>query len=160
MAGKHPPKTFVSSRLDLKIIHPRGASWWHLTLARYPDPLGYGKTPSRFSDPRVALPEEERFGVFYLGASIRVCFLETILRDRRTARTGYLPIPQSELQEWNTVPVGGCRAPATSRPHGRRAHPHGCPNRCRTGVTPPFGTGLVIGVVAPETTAAGYEKLP
>ena len=58
------------------------------------DPLGYGKTPSRFSDPRVALPEEERFGVFYLGASIRVCFLETILRDRRTARTGYLPIPQ------------------------------------------------------------------
>lgn len=105
MAGKQPPKTFINSRLDFKIIHPGGASWWHLTLARYPDPLGYGKTPSRFSDPRVALPEEEQFGVFYLGASIRVCFLETILRDRRTARTGYLPIPQSELQEWNTVPV-------------------------------------------------------
>jgi len=74
-------------------------------LARYPSPLGYGKTPSRFSDPRVALREDERFGVFYIGASIRVCFLETVLRDRRTARTGYLPIPESELQEWNTVSV-------------------------------------------------------
>jgi len=105
MAGKRPPKSFATSRLDLSTIQPGSKLWWHLTLARYPDPLGFGKTPSRFSDPRVAMPDEERFGVFYLGTSIQVCFLETVLRDRRTARMGYLPIEQSELQVWNTVAV-------------------------------------------------------
>ena len=74
-------------------------------LGALSEPVGYGKTPSRFCDPRVALREDEHFDVFYIGASIRVCFLETVLRDRRTARTGYLPIPESELQEWNTVSV-------------------------------------------------------
>ncbi|WP_348984290.1 RES domain-containing protein [Mesorhizobium mediterraneum] len=41
-----------------------------------------GKSPSRFSDPsrRVA---DNRFGVLYFGDSLKVCFLETVLRNRR-----------------------------------------------------------------------------
>ncbi|MCK3803846.1 RES domain-containing protein [Sinorhizobium meliloti] len=51
----------------------------------FPDPLGYGKTPSRFSDPRRRDPAR-RFGVVYLGDTLKVCFLEAVLREEIYAR--------------------------------------------------------------------------
>ncbi|MER9776841.1 RES family NAD+ phosphorylase [Mesorhizobium sp. M0220] len=58
--------------------------------------MGYGKSPSRFSDPRRRL-DANRFGVLYLGDSLEVCFLETVLRDRREGILDDLPIEEVEL---------------------------------------------------------------
>jgi RES domain len=70
-----------------------------LYSSRYPDPLGFGFSPSRFSDPRVTLPEKDRFGVIYFGSSLKVCFLERVLRDLRNGQIGDVPIPYAELEE-------------------------------------------------------------
>ncbi len=67
-------------------------------MGHYPDPLGIGKTPSRFSDPRPLAPED-RYGVLYLGESVKVCFLEAVLRDQRDGVVGDLPIEEKELRE-------------------------------------------------------------
>lgn len=42
--------------------------------------------------------ERTRFGVLYLGASLNVCFIETILRDQRDGVVGDFPIDESELR--------------------------------------------------------------
>ncbi len=52
----------------------------------------------RFSDPRRRKPDS-RFGVLYLGASLKVCFVETILRDQRDGIVGELEIAESELTD-------------------------------------------------------------
>jgi hypothetical protein len=70
-----------------------------LYSSRYLDPLGFGLSPSRFSDPRVGLPEKDRFGVIYFGSSLTVCFLERVLRDRRNGQLGDVPIPYPELEQ-------------------------------------------------------------
>jgi hypothetical protein len=44
-------------------------------LGPHPDPLGLSKTLSRFSDLRRRL-SSNRFGVLYLGDTVKVCFLE------------------------------------------------------------------------------------
>ncbi|MGO4440993.1 RES family NAD+ phosphorylase [Rhizobium sp. RAF56] len=67
-------------------------------LGRYPDRLGFGKTPSRFSDPRRRKPAN-RFGVLYMGDTVKVCFLEALLRDQRDGLIGDLPIAESELRD-------------------------------------------------------------
>jgi hypothetical protein len=76
-----------------------GTKWFRLYSSRYLDPLGFGFSASRFSDPRVALPEKDRFGVIYFGSSLKVCFLERVLRDRRNGRLGDVPIPYAELEQ-------------------------------------------------------------
>jgi hypothetical protein len=85
VARRTPPKGFESSGIELASIKT-GTKWFRLYSSRYPDPLGFGFSPSRFSDPRVALPEKDRFGVIYFGSSLKVCFLERILRDIRNGR--------------------------------------------------------------------------
>ncbi|MER9776973.1 RES family NAD+ phosphorylase [Mesorhizobium sp. M0220] len=60
--------------------------------------MGYGKSPSRFSDPRRRI-DANRFGVLYLGDSLKVCFLETVLRDRREGILDDLPIEEVELTQ-------------------------------------------------------------
>ena len=60
---------------------PIGAIWRRLYGAHFPDPLGWGPAPSRFSDPTGG-----GFGVVYLGVSAKVTFVETILRDRANGR--------------------------------------------------------------------------
>jgi hypothetical protein len=72
--------------------------WRRLYWATHPDPLGFGYGASRFSDPRITLAEKDRFGVLYFGASLKVCFLEAILRDKRNGRIGDLLIGYSELE--------------------------------------------------------------
>jgi RES domain-containing protein len=61
--------------------------------------LGFGFSPSRLSDPRLNLAEPDRFGVIYFGSSLKVCFLERVLRDRRNGRLGDVPIPYTELEQ-------------------------------------------------------------
>ena len=98
MARRTPPKGFESSGIELASIKT-GTKWFRLYSSRYPDPLGFGFSPSRFSDPGVALPEKDRFGVIYFGSSLKVCFLERILRDIRNGRLGDVPIPYAELEQ-------------------------------------------------------------
>lgn len=94
-----PPKEFASRPLALADI-AAGTVWWRLYQTRFADPLGYGLGPSRFSDPETSFLPPARFGVVYLGSSVKVCFLEAILRDRGVGRTRAFPIEWAELEMW------------------------------------------------------------
>lgn len=99
-----PPAGFASRPLDLHVAAP-GEAWVRMYRSIYPDPLGFGRVPSRFGDPRAGLPEGERFGVVYLGSTLKVCFLETVLRDRGNGRLGDLPMEVAELEGWVAAEV-------------------------------------------------------
>lgn len=95
-----PPSTGFQSRpLDLVEI-PNGQGWFRLYRSQYPTPLGYGFASSRFSDPATALQPPYRFGVVYLGSSVKVSFAETILRDRGDGRLNDFAIEWAQLEEW------------------------------------------------------------
>ena len=104
MPRTFPPKGFESSEIELFTL-PARSKWLRLCWSGHPDPLGFGFSPSRFSDPRLHLPESERFAVIYFGSSLKVCFLERVLRDRRNGKLGDIPIPYAELEELNCVEV-------------------------------------------------------
>lgn len=93
--SEKPTPAFTRVDLDIATI-PAGQVFQRIFPSRYPDPLGFGKTPSRFSDPRRRIPAN-RFGVLYLGSSLKVCFLEAMLRDRRNGQVGDYPIEEAEL---------------------------------------------------------------
>lgn len=95
MAGIKPPAGFERQRLDIETI-PSGRRFGRIYASVFPDPLGFGKTPSRFSDPR-RRDATKRFGVLYLGETFKVCFLEAVLRDRRDGLVGDLPIDEKEI---------------------------------------------------------------
>jgi hypothetical protein len=99
-----PPLAFGSRPLSLAEID-RGTLWHRLYQSRFPDPLGYGLGPSRFSDPETGLVPPERFGVIYLGSSIKVCFAEAILRDRGAARVQAFPVAWAELEAWTCAQI-------------------------------------------------------
>lgn len=90
-----PTSAFKSAPLETTII-PQGRRFGRIYLDRYPDPLGVGRTPSRFSDPRRRVPRNQ-FGVLYLDSSLKVCFLEALLRDARDGTVGDLPLDEREL---------------------------------------------------------------
>ena len=96
MAGARPPLDFASSRLRLHTA-AAGERYGRIYMAQHPDPLGYGKSNSRVSDPR-RRKDENRFGVLYLGETLTVCFLEAVLRDQRDAIIGELVMDESELE--------------------------------------------------------------
>jgi hypothetical protein len=83
-----PPKDFAGAILQLYDV-PVGQRFGRIYLGRYPDPLSFGKSPSRFSDPR-RRAAANRLGVLYLGDTVKVCFLEagaprsTRRHDRRS----------------------------------------------------------------------------
>lgn len=95
MASREPPAGFAGAALDLARIGP-GQVFGRIYNSRFPDPLGLGKTRSRFSDPRRRSPES-RFGVLYLGSSLKVCFLEALLRDERDGLVGDYLMDEREL---------------------------------------------------------------
>ncbi|WP_024342599.1 RES family NAD+ phosphorylase [Bradyrhizobium japonicum] len=103
MAAKDPPATSAKSRLELHTV-TAGARFGRIYLGRYRDPLGYGKSPSRFSDPRRRV-DANRFGVLYLGDTLKVCFLEAVLRDRHDGSDGSLLLGEDELQERNYAEI-------------------------------------------------------
>jgi len=90
-----PPTGFAGARLQFH-EEPASRRFGRVYLGRYPDPLGFGKTPSRFSDPRRRIAAN-RFGVLYLGETLKVCFLEAVLRDQRDGAIGDLPMEEAEL---------------------------------------------------------------
>ena len=95
MTSPDPPADFASSALDTVSL-AAGERWGRIYQSRFPDPLGYGKSGSRFSDPRRRV-EKNRFGVLYLGRTIKVCFVEAVLRDERDAVIGELVLEDVEL---------------------------------------------------------------
>lgn len=95
MAKVLPPKGFAGAGLQLHEV-PAGQRFGRIYLDQYPNPLGFGKTPSRLSDPRRRIASN-RFGVLYLGDTVKVCFLEAVLRDQRAGAIGDLPMEESEL---------------------------------------------------------------
>jgi len=74
-----------------------GAVYHHIFLDRHPDPLGFGFAPSRFSDPRRIM---RPFGVYYVGSTFLVAFLETWVRDKRNHLAGSLLMPLEELTQF------------------------------------------------------------
>lgn len=92
-----PTKSFAGANLYLVSI-AAGERFGRIYHERYPDPLGFGKTPSRFSDPRRRV-DKSRFGVIYLGSTLKVCFVEALLRDRRNGAIGDYPIDEVELTQ-------------------------------------------------------------
>lgn len=97
MPGLPPTPAFVCVALDTTTL-PVGVEFGRIYRKTFPDPLGFGKNPSRFSDPRRRVTDR-RFGVLYLGLSLKVCFLETILRDERDGIVGQVEIAESELDD-------------------------------------------------------------
>lgn len=95
MPATKPPPGFKKAELDIDTV-PAGTRFGRIYMDAYPDPLGFGKGPSRFSDPRRRIAEN-RFGVLYLGETLKVCFLEALLRDRRDGHIGDLPIEEKEI---------------------------------------------------------------
>ena len=82
---------------------PAASVWHHIFLGRFPDPLGFGYSQSRFSDPRKN--PARRFGVFYVGQTFEVAFLETIVRDRRNGNPGLLSLSAGDLDAYAHVHV-------------------------------------------------------
>jgi hypothetical protein len=80
-----------------------GSVWHHIFLDRFPDPLGFGFAPSRFSDPR--RKPASRFGVYYVGQTFEVAFLETIVRDLRNGNPGPLLLSAKDLDDFVHVHV-------------------------------------------------------
>lgn len=91
-----PPAAFGTVPLET-VKFPAGTVLNRIYPNSFLDPLGFGKTSSRFSDPRTTLPESGRFGVLYLGTTLKVCFLEGFLRDQKNGTVGALPIREREL---------------------------------------------------------------
>lgn len=80
-----------------------GRVWHHVFQGLYPDPLGFGTAPSRFSDPRKTV--QTRFGVYYAGGSFESAVLETLVRDRKNLNPGLLLVSAAELEAFVHVPV-------------------------------------------------------
>jgi hypothetical protein len=97
-----PPTGFRSREVVITAI-PVGEIWHRLYLSKYPEPLGLGFGQSRFSDPDVGA--KDRFGVVYLGSSVKVCFAEAILRDQGDGRTSTFPIELAELEDWRCATI-------------------------------------------------------
>src|SRR5580704_11704295 len=95
MSRLDPTPAFARTLLHVARVGP-GEAFGRIYPDRYRKPLGYGKTRSRFSDPRRRVPEN-RFGVLYFGQTLQACFLEAVLRDQRNGVVGDFPIAEGEL---------------------------------------------------------------
>lgn len=94
-----PPRGFGSRALVLTKISS-GTVWFRFHGRQYANPLGFGYGPSRFSDPKIKLLPPKRYGVIYLGSTVKVCFAEAILRDQGDGRLGAFPIAWTEIETW------------------------------------------------------------
>lgn len=128
-----PPAGFGSRPLDLFEVAP-GSIWRRLYQTRHPDPLGFGRGASRFSDARASVLDADRFGVVYLGSTLKVCFLETILRDRGNGRLGDWLVEVAELELWSCAEITVEASLRLVELRGRRAGQDGHPVRCPASV--------------------------
>jgi hypothetical protein len=95
MAGLRPGREFVSVDLDTSTVRV-GQRFGRIYFGEHANPLGFGKSRSRFSDPRRRI-NKNLFGVVYVGESLKVCFLEAVLRDKRNGVVEDYPISEREL---------------------------------------------------------------
>ena len=91
----HPTPAFRFAALHTATADP-GVRFGRIFFDRHMGPLGFGKTPSHFGDPRRRIPSH-RFGVLYLGEALKVCFLEAVLRDSRNGAAADYPMDEREL---------------------------------------------------------------
>jgi hypothetical protein len=103
MSRLDPTPDFARARLHVAAVGP-GQTFGRIYLTRYPEPLDCSNAPSRFSDPRRRVVKN-RFGVLYLGNTLKVCFLEAILRDERNGVIGDYVIRESRLRSRRYVLV-------------------------------------------------------
>jgi hypothetical protein len=82
---------------------PAGSVWHPIFLDRFSDSLGFGFASSRFSDPR--RKPVGRFGVYYIGQTFEVAFLETIVRDLRNGNPGALLLSAHDLNDYVHVHI-------------------------------------------------------
>lgn len=94
------PHPLTSATL-IRALAGAGSTWHHLFLDRFADPLGFGFSSSRFSDPRKA--PQRRFGVYYIGQTFEGAFLETIVRDRKNGNPGALVLATDDLNSYAHV---------------------------------------------------------
>ena len=138
------------SRLDLTPAFARaalhvaavgaGQIFGRIYRIRYRDALGYSKGRSRFSDPRRRVLGN-RFDVVYLGSTLKVSFLEAVLRDQRNGVVGNYVIDEGELRSRRyariepvfSVELGGpARRRLCSDGHSERCSPQREPSACST----------------------------
>jgi len=91
-----PTPAFARATLQVAVLGP-SQTLGRIYPTKYRDPLGYSNVPSRFSDPRRRVLKN-RFGVLYLGETLKVCFIEAVLRDRRNGVVGDYVIGEGELR--------------------------------------------------------------
>lgn len=91
----NPPTDLSKLTLNTQTI-AAGKDFGRIFWDEFSNPLGYGKTPSRFSDPSRKVATN-RFGVVYLGSTFEVCFLEAVLRDLRDGKYGPVPFHLDEF---------------------------------------------------------------
>jgi len=96
VAGLYPTDASAEAVLDIAEIGS-GGRFGQIHQESYSDPLSFAKSKSRFSDPR-SLPEDQRFGVLYLGSTLKVCFIEAVLRDRRNGAVGIIRSRKENLR--------------------------------------------------------------
>jgi hypothetical protein len=96
------PPGFADGMLDIAVRHV--TAFYRIFKASHPNPLGFGKTQSRFADPR-PLAANQRFGVVYLGQTLKGCFVEAILRDRAAGSIGTFLLTRHELEEWRIAQI-------------------------------------------------------
>jgi hypothetical protein len=96
MSRPDPTPAFARASLHVATVGP-GQTFGRIYLTKYHSPFGCSKAPSRFSDPRRRVLRN-RFGVLYVGDTLKVCFLEAVLRDRRNGVVGDYVIGENELR--------------------------------------------------------------
>ena len=95
MAKVLPPKDFASASLEIHTV-PAGLRFYGIYGGnRYPT-LASAKRRVGSAIPGDCVPEN-CFGVLYLGETLKVCFLEAVLRDQRDGVVGDLPIEEKEI---------------------------------------------------------------
>jgi RES domain len=96
MSRLDPTPAFARAALHVAVVGA-GQIFGRIYRIRYRDALGYSKGRSRFSDPRRRVLGN-RFDVVYLGSTLKVSFLEAVLRDQRNGVVGNYVIDEGELR--------------------------------------------------------------
>jgi RES domain len=89
-----PPADFAARSLELK-DEPVSSVWRRIYDARYSNPLGFGRSLSRFSD-----PSGNRFGLIYLASTTKGAFAEAVLRDRAIGTIQPFLMSLAELESY------------------------------------------------------------
>ncbi|RAI57229.1 RES family NAD+ phosphorylase [Roseicella frigidaeris] len=104
-ARARPPRRAADLRPATTII-PVGARLARLVRSAYPDVLGVGPGPSRFSDPMLDRGRPPRWLPLYLGQSFTLCLQEALLRDRAVAAPpGPFLVAEAELALWDWAEI-------------------------------------------------------